>query len=126
MKPPRKSPLTRGQAKPEPSLRTKISQAFLQALEADFRLYGAGVIEAMRESDPTRYAELMGKVIMTAEPPSQDSWEATKSMEDVARKLLREVGTPDDWMTDAVVQAAIEANDNFIARLEEIRDRAQN
>jgi hypothetical protein len=110
----------------EPSLRTKLSQAFLEALEADFRLYGAGVIESMRASDPTRYAELMGKVIMTVEPPSQDSWDQTKSVQDIARKLLREVGTDEDWMTDAVVEQAVKANDEFIARLEEIRDRAQN
>jgi hypothetical protein len=39
----------------EPSLRDKLSQAFLEALEADFREYGKSVIETMRLKDPTRY-----------------------------------------------------------------------
>jgi hypothetical protein len=45
------------------------------------------------------------------------------SMQDIARKLLQSVGfaEPDD----ASIQAAIEANDAFIERLEAIRDGAQ-
>jgi hypothetical protein len=44
-------------------------------------------------------------------------------MQDVGRKLLQSVGfrEPDD----ASIQAAIEANDAFIQRLEAIRDAAQ-
>src|SRR5215470_2119945 len=46
-----------------------------------------------------------------------------KTMHDVGCKLLQSVGfkEPDD----VSIQAAIEANDAFIARLEAIRDRAQ-
>ncbi len=110
----------------EPSPRTKLSAAFLEALEASFQEHGKSVIEHMLENDPTRYAELVGKLIMTSEPPSQDSWEGTRSVQDIARKLLREVGTDEYAMTDDIVQAAIEANDVFIAQLEQIRDRAQN
>src|SRR5262249_5946498 len=46
-----------------------------------------------------------------------------QSMHDIGRKLLQSVGfsSPDD----ASIQAAIEANDTFIARLEAIRDAAQ-
>jgi hypothetical protein len=46
-----------------------------------------------------------------------------KSMQDIGRKLLQSVGfeEPDD----VSIQAAIEANDAFIARLEAIRDAAQ-
>jgi hypothetical protein len=45
------------------------------------------------------------------------------SMQDIGRKLLQAVGfaSPDD----VSIQAAIEANDAFIAQLEQIRDRAQ-
>src|SRR6476620_11238926 len=45
------------------------------------------------------------------------------SMQDIGRKLLQSVGfaSPDDIS----IAAAIEANDNFIARLEAIRDGAQ-
>jgi hypothetical protein len=46
-------------------------------------------------------------------------------MEDIARKLLKSVGCDEDQITDAMITRAIEVNDNFIARLEAIRDRAQ-
>jgi hypothetical protein len=48
---------------------------------------------------------------------------AAKSMHDIGRKLLQSVGfnEPDD----VSIQAAIEANDAFIERLEAIRDSAQ-
>jgi hypothetical protein len=44
-------------------------------------------------------------------------------MQDIGRKLLQSVGfsEPDD----VSVQAAIETNDQFIARLEAIRDQPQ-
>jgi hypothetical protein len=50
-------------------------------------------------------------------------FKTAKSMQDVGRKLLQSVGfrEPDD----ASIQAAIEANDAFIQRLEAIRDAAQ-
>ena len=44
-------------------------------------------------------------------------------MQDIGRRLLQSIGfaLPDD----VSIQAAIEANDAFIARLEAIRDRVQ-
>src|SRR2546429_199363 len=46
-----------------------------------------------------------------------------KSMQEIGRRLLQSVGfaSPDD----VSIQAAIEANDAFIAQLEQIRDRVQ-
>jgi hypothetical protein len=50
-------------------------------------------------------------------------FKAARSMQDIGRKLLQSVGlaSPDD----ASIQAAIEANDAFVGRLEAIRDAAQ-
>ena len=45
------------------------------------------------------------------------------SMQDIGRKLLQSVAFRES--DDVSIQAAIEANDAFIARLEVIRDRAQ-
>ena len=55
--------------------------------------------------------------------PSQTDFNTANSMQDIGRKLLQSVGfaLPDD----VSIQAAIEANDAFIARLEAIRDSAQ-
>src|SRR5262245_32762177 len=54
---------------------------------------------------------------------NQLDFKSARSMQDIGRKLMQSVGVrePDD----AMIQSAIEANDAFIARLEQIRDRAQ-
>jgi len=101
----------------EPSLRDKLSKNFLEALEADFREYGKDVIEQMRTRDPTRYAELAGKMIMAVEPREQ-SLENARNMHEVAIALLKSVGfvEPDDNS----IEQAIKANDAFINRLQAI------
>jgi hypothetical protein len=55
--------------------------------------------------------------------PNKLDFATANSMQDIGRKLLQSVGfaSPDD----ASIQAAIEANDVFIERLEAIRDSAQ-
>ncbi len=60
---------------------------------------------------------------MTDAEPNKIDFNTTTSMQDIGRKLLQSVGfaSPDD----VSIQAAIEANDVFIAQLEQIRDRAQ-
>jgi Terminase small subunit len=54
--------------------------------------------------------------------PAQD-FSTANSMHEIGKRLLQSIGftEPDD----ASIQAAIEANDSFIARLETIRDSAQ-
>ena len=58
-----------------------------------------------------------------APDPNHIDFKSAQSMQDVGRKLLQSVGfkEPDD----VSIQAAIEANDAFIDRLQAIRDRAQ-
>ncbi len=55
--------------------------------------------------------------------PNKLDFATANSMHDMGRKLLQSVGfaSPDD----VSIQAAIEANDAFVGRLEAIRDRAQ-
>jgi hypothetical protein len=55
--------------------------------------------------------------------PNKINFETAQSMHEIGERLLQSVGfaSPDE---DSI-QAAIEANDAFIARLEAIRDRAQ-
>jgi hypothetical protein len=72
-------------------------------------------------------AAVLGKAkvlnIIDCPNPNHIDFAQANSMQDIGRKLLQSVGfaSPDD----ASIQAAIEANDQFIARLEAIRDRAQ-
>jgi hypothetical protein len=61
--------------------------------------------------------------IMPDEAPKPIDFAKANSMQDIGRKLLQSVGfaSPDD----VSVRAAIEANDAFVSRLEQIRDKAQ-
>src|SRR5262249_8546785 len=54
---------------------------------------------------------------------TQLDFKSAKSMQDIGRKLMQSVGVREP--SDENIQAAIEANDAFIARLEAIRDAAQ-
>ena len=53
----------------------------------------------------------------------QLDFKSARSMQDIGRKLMQSVGVREP--SDDDIQAAIEANDAFIARLEAIRDAAQ-
>jgi len=73
-------------------------------------------------------AAVMGKAkilnLILDQPPSTSiDFSSANSMQDIGRKLLQSVGfaSPDD----ASIQAAVEANDAFVGRLEEIRRKAQ-
>jgi hypothetical protein len=67
-------------------------------------------------------AEVRGLIIKNVNSDAIDFNQAN-SMQDIGRKLLQSVGfaSPDD----ASIQAAIEANDIFVERLEAIRNAAQ-
>jgi hypothetical protein len=59
-------------------------------------------------------------LIMAAEP-KPDGFEQAQSMEELGRKLLREVGLEnEEAMTQDMVQRAIDAQDDFVAKLSEI------
>src|SRR5262245_41324953 len=108
----------------EPSLRTKLSKSFHETLEQDFRLYGKNVIEQMRQSDPTRYAELAGKLIMATEPPAEGiDFKNAQSMHEIGTKLLQSFGVPEP--ADIFVEQAIAANDQFVLTLKNIAACAQ-
>jgi len=73
-------------------------------------------------------AAVMGKAkilnLSVDQPPNTSvDFSSAESMQDIGRKLMQSVGfaSPDD----ASIQAAIEANDAFIDRLQAIRDAAQ-
>jgi len=100
----------------EPSLRAKLSAAFLEAFQSDFEAHGVEVIQKLRERSPEKYAELAGKLIMTTEPPG----DGFNEMEEIGRKLLQSVGANELALTDDMIEQAIAANDTFIARLGQI------
>jgi len=80
------------------------------------KAYGAAVSAVMGK------AKILN--LSVDEPPNTSvDFSSAKSMQDLGRKLLQSIGfkEPDE----VSIQAAIEANDAFIDRLQQIRDRAQ-
>ena len=98
--------------------RLRLSAAFLESLEKDFQAHREEVIETLRRESPKAYAELLGRLVMTADPPSENSFKDCNSMTDIGRRLLKSVGLADP--DEAAIQAAIEANETFVARLQAI------
>jgi hypothetical protein len=109
----------------ELSPRAKLSAAFLEALEADFREYGKSVIETMRLKDPTKYAELAARMIAATEAQPTDDLRSARSMEEIGRALLKKVGMSEDLITDARIEEAVAANSRFMTALEQIAALAQ-
>jgi single-stranded DNA-specific DHH superfamily exonuclease len=108
----------------EPSLRNKLSATFLEAFQSDFEANGITVIEALRKESPAKYAEIAARLIAATEPATEKSGIAgAKSMEDVGRRLLQQVGLPEP--TDEEIEQAILANDKFLEQLQAICDKAQ-
>jgi hypothetical protein len=113
-------------AKVEPTLLDELSR-LLRNFVADFKTNSAASLEELRARDPGKYLELSVKLIafiatLKTEP---NEFERAKSMQDIGRSLLKSVGCPEDFMSDAVVEETIQANDKFIATLQAIRAKAE-
>lgn len=109
----------------EPSLRDKLSEAFLKAFESDFATNGVNVIEQLRMKSPEKYAEIAAKLIAAAEQlPNPNDFANAKSLEDVGRGLLRAVGVNEFDATDEMIEQALKAHSTMIERLEEIASNA--
>jgi hypothetical protein len=115
--------------KPEPkaSLLDELG-APLRDFVADFKVHGKDALEQVRTRDPGKYLELAAKLaglvatLKTADGARVD-FNSAQSNEDLGRKLLQAVGFPDP--DDAAIQAAIEANNILIARLQSIKAAAE-
>jgi hypothetical protein len=104
-----------------PSARDKLSSAFVEALEKDWAEHGSEVIQQIRLDNPVKYGELIARLIpMDANPVSANNFSHCKSIEDIGRQLLLQVGVEEIAITPSMIQAAIAANDALVARLEQI------
>src|SRR5262245_63768056 len=109
----------------EPSLRDRLSAAYLEAFEADFAANGVSVIEQLRAKDPAKYAEIASRLIAATEPrPNPDSIANADSLPDLGRRLLKGVGMAEDAISESAIEEALAANSRFITALEEIAARS--
>ena len=107
----------------EPSLRDKLSAAFLEAFQADFETNGVAAIEQLRLKSPEKYTEIAARLIAAREPQQEPKGIAgANSTEEIGMRLLQSIGIVEP--TTEQIEAAIEANNRFIEQLEGIRDKA--
>ena len=112
---------TTRKATSEPSLRDKLTAKFVEALEADWQEHGTEIIQKLRERSPEKYADIVARLTVPAEPPpAPGDYRECKSVFDVARKMLVNNGMHPDAITDAMVEQAAEAADALKDRLDEI------
>jgi hypothetical protein len=106
-----------------PSTRDKLSGGFLEALAKDWAEHGPEVIQQIRLDNPVKYGELIARLVpMDANLPSPSDFSQCQSMHDIGRRLLEQVGVIEPSEDD--IAKAIEANNEFVSKLEAIRDEA--
>jgi hypothetical protein len=106
------------------AMRDRLSGDLLQALTADFEANKHEVIQELRKSNPAKYAELIASLVRQAEPlPDPHALSTDDSTQDIGRKLLQSLGLPHP--SQKAIEEAVAANDEFVAKLEEIRLRAE-
>jgi hypothetical protein len=77
---------------PQGTPRLRLSASFLESLEKDCEKHRGEVIEALRKESPRAYAELLGRLVMTADPPEGGGLKDCQSMQDIGRRLLKGLG----------------------------------
>jgi len=105
----------------EPSLRDRLTLQFIEVLEKDWAAHGTNIIEKMRLESPTKYAEIVSRLVVpTEQPPAPDDFRNCQSQADIAIKMLKDIGTPEASITLDMIEAAIRAQQLFVAELERI------
>ena len=104
-----------------PSTRDRLSSAFVQALEKDWAEHGSEVIQQIRQDNPVKYGELIARLVpIDANPLSANDYSTCKTMEDIGRQLLRQIGLSEEAITDDMIAEAVEANGRLVDTLEAI------
>jgi hypothetical protein len=102
--------------------RQKLTGDFVAALQADWQQHGQEIIEALRTQSPVKYAEIVSRLAVAeaAPTPTPDDYSQCQTQLDIGRKLLAQVGVPEEAMTASMIEQAAEANEAFVDRLEMI------
>jgi hypothetical protein len=114
-------------AKPtEPLLIDELNQP-LRDIVNDIKAHGLDALQTVREKSPEKYLELATKLLPLVAQlnPAQSELAECKSVGDLGVQLLKSVGLTEDQMDGDLIAEAVAANDAFIQRLEEIRDKSQ-
>src|SRR5262245_9003531 len=105
----------------EPNIRDALTTAFIEQLQADFAEHGKEIIQTVRKESPSKYAELVLRLI-PLEPRMLQPDDKPKNSRDIAEHLLRDVGLFEP--SDQDVEEALACYDRMIEALEFIGKRA--
>ena len=100
--------------------RQKLTGDFFTALQADWQMHGQEIIEALRTQSPVKYAEIVSRLAVPEAAPAPDDFSQCQTQLDIGKKLLVQIGVPEDTMTDSMIEQAAAANEAFVDRLEMI------
>jgi hypothetical protein len=106
----------------EPSLRDRLTSAFVEALEREWTEHGPAAIAQVREQQPSKYAELIVRLV-PVEPliiGGEGDFSGCQTEEDIACKLLTDVGALDVGITPSMIEQATELQLAFLRDLEHI------
>jgi len=92
----------------EPSVRDKLSAAFLKAFQSDFESFGIEAIEKLREENPAKYAEIASRLIAVVEPPLE-GFEGCRTPRDLGIALLKSVGANEFEMSEDMITGRLNA-----------------
>jgi hypothetical protein len=126
---PRKTNFNGTLSKVKPEATTLLDQLGvpLRDFVRDFKLHGKSALEQVRLESPSKYLELAAKLagLVAMIKPESDGISKARNVQEIAVALLKSVGLEDESeLTPDLIAAAVKANDDFIARLEAIRDKA--
>jgi hypothetical protein len=112
--------------KTEPSLRDQLSEPLRDFVD-DIRTHGPDALKKVREKDPTKYLELATKILplVAALDPGISDFSDCQTPADIGRQLLKNVGADEYLISDGMIAEAVEAHDLLIAKLEQIRAKAE-
>src|SRR5262249_52200521 len=114
--------MTRKAPQPEqPNIRDALTTAFIEQLQKDFAEHGKEIIQKVREEAPSKYAELVLRLI-PLEPRMLEAHDKPKTSEDLARHLLRDHGLTEP--TDQDIEETLLCYDRMNEALEFIVKRA--
>jgi hypothetical protein len=101
--------------------RDELTTAFIAELQRDFAEHGREIIESVRKEAPSKYAELVLRLIPLPAPATQAQNPAPKTSREIAQRLLADIQY--DSPSDDDLNAALILYDDLVAGLERIRDR---
>jgi hypothetical protein len=105
----------------QPSALDSLASRVAEALAKDWAEHGDEVIVRIREEDPVEYRKLIVRLVpQDALVPAPGAYADCNSMADIGRRLLEQVGVIDP--SEDQVARAVQVNNEFMGKLEAIRD----